>query len=94
MTQQTRCVMYKTDTPSDDLLGLLEKWPNRATYTDCYVFVTRPPDCTDFLDLQELPIEELQAMFELNEQPSSCIYITDEQGRAIYKANYINEEGI
>jgi len=91
MTQQTRCVMYKTDTPSDDLQYLLDKWPNRATHSYkgdiIYLFASRPEPSDNHLDYQELSIEELQAKLDAPTHPTECIYITNAQGNIIYAAN-------
>lgn len=90
MSAQTMCVMYKTKDgaePSEDLLWLQTRWPNAAEYSNMYVFASRPPECTEFLDLQEASVEEVQALFVADEQPTKCIFVTDAQVVAIYDLN-------
>lgn len=92
MSAQTMCVMYKTKDgaePSEDLLWLQSKWPSAAEYTSMYVFASRPPNCTNILDLQEATVEEVQALFVLDEQPTECIFVTNEQCRMLYNLNVV-----
>ena len=77
---------------SEDLKALLTEWPDAAKHSTCYLFVTRAKeraldDPMRHIDLTELTIEELQALYSNPEQPPNVMWITKAQGKAIYQAN-------
>lgn len=94
------CVFYKQETPTQELQRLLDKWPERATYTDLYLFVSRPPvaydeegiDISGHLDLTDVSIESLQDMFDSPTKPEGCIYVTKAQAVAMHAANKLTTE--
>ena len=65
-----------------------------ARYSTLLLIVERPPvrDINDpwyHIDLTEMPIEDLQAMFDSEIKTPKTLYVTVEQAEAIHAANRI-----
>ena len=80
-----------------DLAILSKEYGGRwrgARYSTLLLIVERPPvrDINDpwyHIDLTEMPIENLQVIFDSPNKPPHTIYVTVEQAEAIHAANRI-----